>query len=180
MGIFEKDLPPQVTENIPQLPSCFFPLKFLGVTCHNTNDLIIAGLSNNLSREKTRELIGEIGSNPMKFGMGGSQMPSPPPMSQNVASSGAPPTCLFTVCFVSAVPGFGNPEKMLKMRLRIGDTGDGHISGNILRNIHQFITHEKVTSVCFKSNGEYVVLEDETNLYPSDKLVASFLLLLKG
>lgn len=114
---------------------------------------------------------------------GGPGMPTPPPMAIPNGQSQSPPSfpaCLFTVCWTGAhnkAKSFA-PDAILKARLRIDH--DDNINGNKIRNIHQFITDEKVITVCFKPNGEHVVLEDETNLYPSDKLVASFLLLLKG
>lgn len=159
---------------IQALPAHYFPLRIMGFTVGSTGELFQTLKNNGVGDEKQIvNIIELIRKDPMAFGIGGANTPPPTP-TQNGQAQQAAPVCKFTVCWEASSQTFG-PEAALKMRLR-----RDQIDGRIIRNIHQFITDDKVISVCFKPNGEFVTLEDETNLYPSDKLVASFLLLLKS
>lgn len=86
------------------------------------------------------------------------------------------PICQFTICFAGGRAG-PDPARLLQERLRVDGAG---IPASKARNIHLFVGADRTTAIVFKENGEHVAFEDETNLFPSDKLVAAFHLLLKA
>lgn len=113
----------------------------------------------------------------MSFGFAG-RMTAPPLAGGGVGTSPAPDNCQFTICFASDKPAAAGPDpaRLLRERLRIV----GVISAAQFRNIHLYVGNEKTLAIAIKSNGEHVVQEDETNLFPSDRVVAAFHLLLKA
>lgn len=94
----------------------------------------------------------------------------------------APPSvqpCQFTICFAAKddAATLPDPARLLRERLRLGGAG---IPATTFRNIHLYVGDSKVLAIAIKPSGEHVVLEDETSMFPSDKLVAAFQLLLKA
>lgn len=87
-----------------------------------------------------------------------------------------PQLCQFTICFAGGRAG-PDPARLLQERLRVDGAG---IPATKLRNVHIYVGVDKTVAVAFKENSEHVVFEDETNLFPSDKLIAAFHLLLKA
>lgn len=94
----------------------------------------------------------------------------------------APPSvqpCQFTICFAAKddAATLPDPARLLRERLRLGGAG---IPATTFRNVHLYVGDEKVLAIAIKPSGEHVVLEDETSMFPSDKLVTAFQLLLKA
>lgn len=129
-------------------------------------------LDNMIRRAQTIGMSPKDLEDDMAFGLGGMGVPPPP---SDVARA---PICQFTLCMAAPASNMGapaDPAKLLGARLRLDS-----ILATTLRNVHIFVGADTTIVFAIKPTGEFVSFEDETAIFPSDKMVAAFHLLLKA
>lgn len=83
------------------------------------------------------------------------------------------PMASFTSCFAIVNQFLGDPGEFLLKRLR-----SMNLPSEVILGIHFYVGERFVRCFIIKPDGEYVVLDDDVGMFPSDVLVASIRLLL--
>lgn len=83
------------------------------------------------------------------------------------------PMATFTSCFAVMNQFLGDPGEFLLKRLR-----SMNLPSEVILGIHFYVGERFVRCFIIKPDGEYVVLDDDVGMFPSDALVASIRLLL--